>query len=98
MNCLHIGKGRQHHAHFNRLKKRHVVFHIIRANLDIGLREESENLRQKVLLNLIQIDGPIFQVLSQRHFFGHPMDLLLLLPKVIGPRIAKRLIGMGRQE
>ncbi len=32
---LHVGKCRQHHAHFNRLEERHVVFHVVRADFHI---------------------------------------------------------------
>ncbi len=47
---FHVGEGRQHHAHFNRFEERHVVFHVVGADLDIRLGEEAENLRQQVAL------------------------------------------------
>lgn len=54
------------------------------------------DLRQQVPFLVVQLDGPVLEVLAQRHLFGHPVDLLLLLPEVIGPRIAERLVAARR--
>ena len=93
---FHIGKGRQHHLHFSRLEHAAIFVVIAILHLNIGLREEAENLRQQIALMLANFLRPIAAILAQRHFFGQPVDLLLALPEIIGPRIFKGLVGLAR--
>ena len=72
------------------------MLHVAVVHLDIRLREEAENLRQQVPFLVVQLDGPVLEVLAQRHLFRHPVDLLLLLPEVVGPGIAERLVAARR--
>jgi hypothetical protein len=95
---LHVGEGRQHHLHLGRFEHPTVFFHVVVRDLDVGLGEEAEDLRQQIALLVIQIGRPVLAVLAQRHLFGHPVDLLLLLPHVEGPRIAEGLIGRRRGQ
>src|SRR3546814_4182743 len=38
---------------------------------------------------------PVAASLAQRDFLGQPMDLLLALPEMIGPRICEGLVGLA---
>src|SRR5690606_21097618 len=57
------------------------------------LGEEAEDLGQKVALAVVEVGGPVLDVLAHGDFLGHPVDLLLLLPHVEGPRVAEGLVG-----
>jgi hypothetical protein len=71
------------------------MFVVAILHLDIGLREEAENLRQQIALMIRQLLRPIAAIFAQGHFFGQPMDLLLAFPEVIGPRIFKGLVAVA---
>ncbi len=96
MDGFHVGKGGEHHLDFGRLEHAAIMFVVAILHLDIGLREETENLRQKVALMVRQFLRPIAAIFAQGHFFGQPMDLLLAFPEVIGPRIFKGLVAVAR--
>jgi hypothetical protein len=72
------------------------MFVVAILHLDIGLREETENLRQQIAFMVRKLLRPIAAILAQRHFFGQPMDLLLAFPKVISPRIFKGFVAITR--
>jgi hypothetical protein len=38
---------------------------------------------------------PVTTILAQRHFLGQPVELLLALPKFIGPGIFEGLVDLG---
>jgi hypothetical protein len=38
---------------------------------------------------------PVTAILAQRHFLGQPVELLLALPKFIGPGIFEGLVDLG---
>src|SRR3546814_1653806 len=62
------------------------------SDLDIGLGEEAEDLRQQVAFVIGELLRPVAAILAQGHFFGHPVDLLLALPEIIGPGIFEGLV------
>ena len=95
---LHVGEGRQHHLDLGRFEHPTVFFHVVVLDLDVGLGEETEDLGQQIAFGRGQVDRPVLHVLAQRHLFGHPVDLLLLLPHVESPRIAERLVGGRRGQ
>ena len=94
MHGLNVGEGRQHHFDFGRLKDAGVTLHIIVVHFHIGLGEEAENLGQQIALIVVQTGRPVFAIFAQRHFFRQPMNLLLALPELIGPRITEWLVTM----
>ena len=67
-------------------------------HLDIRLGEEAEDLRQQVALVLGDLLRPVAAVLTQGHLLGHPVDLLLALPEIIGPGIFEGLVGLAGFE
>ncbi|MNC67859.1 hypothetical protein D3C75_1183980 [compost metagenome] len=64
MDRLHIGEGRQHHLHFGRFEHPAVALHVVVLDLDVGLGEEAEDLRQQVALAVGQVGGPVLDVLA----------------------------------
>ena len=96
MDGFHVGKGGQHHLDFGRLEHAAIMFVVAILHLDIGLREETEDLRQQIALMVRKLLRPIAAIFAQRHFFGQPMDLLLAFPEVIGPWIFKGLVAVTR--
>ena len=99
MHGFHVAERGQHHLDLGRLEHAAVIFVIAVLHLDIGLGEEAEDLRQQVALMVGQLLRPVAAILAQRHLFGHPVDLLLALPEIIGPRVFERLVlGAGFQE
>ena len=50
MDGFHIRECRHHHLDFHRLKYVKVFLHIAKVHFDIGLREETENLAEQIVL------------------------------------------------
>ena len=96
MDGFHVGKGGEHHFDFGRLEHAAIMFVVAILHLDIGLREETENLRQQIAFMVRKLLRPIAAILAQGHFFGQPMDLLLAFPKVISPRIFEGFVAITR--
>ena len=95
MHGFHVGKGREHHLDFGGLEHAAIFFMVAILHLDIGLREKAEDLREQIALMIGELLRPVAAIFAQGHFFGHPVDLLLALPEIIGPRIFERLIGFA---
>src|SRR3546814_4025533 len=98
---LHVGESGEHHLDLGRLEHAAVFVVVAILYLDIGLGEEEEDLRQQVALVIGELLRPVAAILAQGHFFGHPVDLLLALPEIIGPGIFEGLVllagfGEGR--
>ena len=96
MDRFHVGERRQHHFDFGWLEDARVALHVVVVHFHVGLREEAKNLRQQITFIVGQPTGPIFTVFTERDFLGHPVDLLLELPIIVRPRIAKRFIADTR--
>ncbi len=94
-----IGERRQHHQHFGRFEHPAVVLHVAVVHLDVGLGEEAEDLRQQVAFGVRQVAVPVLHVVGQRHLLRQPMHALLGQPRLIGPRVAERLVDrvLGQQ-
>ena len=92
---FHVGERRQHHLDFGRLEHAAIFVVVAILHLDIGLREETEDLGEQVALVIGQLLRPVTAILTQRHLFRHPVDLLLTFPEVICPRIFKGLVRLG---
>jgi hypothetical protein len=95
---FHVAERGQHHLHFCGLEHPAVLLVIAVLHLDIGLGEEAEDLGQQVLLVLGQLLRPIAAILAQRHFLGHPVDLLLALPELVSPGVFERLVAFAGFE
>ncbi|MEY3877035.1 MAG: hypothetical protein RLZZ191_718 [Pseudomonadota bacterium] len=95
MDGFHVGKGGEHHFDFGRFEHAAIMFVVAILHLDIGLGEEAEDLREQVAFVVRKLLRPIAAIFAQGHFFGQPMDLLLAFPKVVGPRIFKRLVAIA---
>ena len=96
---FHVGKGGEHHLDLGGFENPAIMFVVAILHLDIGLREEAEDLREQVALMIGELLRPVAAILTQRHFLGHPVDLLLAFPEIIGPGIFKGLIlsaGFGQ--
>jgi hypothetical protein len=81
-----------------RLEHAAVFLMIAVLHLHIGLGEEAEDLREQVALMLRNLLRPVTAILAQRHFLGHPVDLLLPFPEVVGPGIFEGLVGLAGFE
>ena len=89
---LHVGEGGEHHLDLDRLEDAAVFLVVAILHLDVGLGEEAEDLRQQVALMVGELLRPVAAILAERHFLGHPVDLLLALPEVERPGVFERLI------
>src|SRR3546814_1390868 len=85
----------QHHLDLGRLEHAAIFVVVAILHLDIRLREEAENLRQQIALVIGQLLRPVTTILTQRHLFRHPVDLLLTLPEIEGPGIFEGLVLLG---
>src|SRR6185437_4210943 len=76
-----------------------VGLYVAVVHLDVRLGEKAEYLGQQVAFRVRQVAVPVLHVISQRDFFRQPVDPLLGQPRVIGPRIAERLVDrvLGQQ-
>src|SRR3546814_5255247 len=54
--------------------------------------------RQQVAFVIGELLRPVAAILAQGHFFGHPVDLLLALPEIIGPGIFEGLVLLRSEE
>ena len=95
---LHVGEGGEHHLDLDRLEHAAVFLVVAILHLDVGLGEEAEDLREQVALVLGQLLRPVAAILAQRHFLGHPVDLLLALPELVSPRVFEGLVGLAGFE
>ena len=93
---FHVAERGQHHLDLGRLEHAAVFVVIAILHLDIGLGEETEDLRQQVALVLGDLLRPVAAILAQRNFLGHPVDLLLALPELVSPGVFKGLVGLAR--
>ena len=98
MDRLHVGEGRQHHLHLGGFEDARIPLHVVVVHFHVGLREETEDLGQEVALTIRELARPVLAVLAQGHLFRHPVDLLLLFPELVGPRIAEGLVAVGRGQ
>src|SRR3546814_2506539 len=89
---LHVGESGEHHLDLGRLEHAAVFVVVAILYLDIGLGAEAEDLRQQVAFVIGELLRPVAAILVQGHFFGHPVDLLLALPEIIGPGIFEGLV------
>ena len=89
---LHVGERGEHHLDLDRLEHAGIFVVVAILHLDVGLGEEAEDLRQQVALVVGQLLRPVAAILAERHFLGHPVDLLLALPIFERPRVFERLI------
>mgnify|MGYP003647090722 CR=1 FL=1 len=92
MHRLHIREGGEHHLHLGRLEDAGVMAHVAVVDLDIRLGEEAENLRQQMPLRVREGVVPVLHVIGERHFFGQPVNLLLLQPGVVAPGIGEGFV------
>src|SRR5207245_3604082 len=67
-------------------------------HLDVGLGEEPEDLREQVALMVGELLRPVAAILAERHFLGHPVDLLLALPIFERPGVFERLVLLAGFE
>ncbi len=95
---LHVGESGEHHLDLGRLEHAAVFVVVAILHLDVGLGEETEDLGEQVALVLGDLLRPVAAVLAQRHFLGHPVDLLLALPEVVGPGVLEGLVGLAGFE
>ena len=95
---LHVGEGGEHHLDLGRLEHAAVFVVVAVLHLDIGLGEEAEDLRQQVALVVGKLLRPVAAILAQRHFLGHPVDLLLTLPDVERPGVFEGLVLLAGFE
>ncbi len=95
---FHVAERGQHHLHLGRLEHAAVFVVVAILHLDIGLGEEAEDLGEEVALMLVQLLRPVAAILAQWHLFGHPVDLLLALPEIIGPRVFEGLVDAAGFE
>ena len=98
MHRLHIGEGGEHHLDLGRLEHAAVFLVVAILHLDVGLGEEAEYLREQVALVIGEVLRPVAAILAQRHFFRHPVDLLLAFPEIVSPGIFERLVGLAGFE
>ena len=89
---FHVAERREHHLDLDRLEDAAVFLVVAVLDLDIGLGEEAEDLGQQVALVVGELLRPVAAILAQRHFLGHPVDLLLALPEIERPGVFERLI------
>jgi len=98
MHRLHVGEGGEHHLHLGRLEHPAVFFVVAILHLDIGLGEEAEDLREQIAFMFGDVLRPVAAIFAQRHFFGHPVDLLLPFPELVSPGIFEGLVGLAGFE
>ncbi len=95
---LHVGERGEHHLDLGRLEHAAVLVVVAVLHLDVGLGEEAEDLREQVALVVAELLRPVAAVLAERHFLGHPVNLLLPLPELVGPRVFEGLVGLAGFE
>jgi hypothetical protein len=95
MHRFHVAERGQHHLDLGRLEHAAIFFVVAILHLDIGLGEEAENLREQVAFMVADLLGPVAAILAQRHFLGHPVDLLLALPEIERPGIFEGLVCLA---
>ena len=95
---LHVAERGQHHLDLGRLEHAAVFVVVAVLHLDVGLGEEAEDLGEQVSLVIGQLLRPVAAILAQRHFLGHPVDLLLALPIFERPRVFERLVLLAGFE
>ena len=95
---LHVGESGQHHLDLGRLEHAAIFVVVAILHLDVGLGEEAEDLRQQVALMVGELLRPVAAILAERHFLGHPVDLLLALPEFERPGVFERLVLLAGFE
>ena len=93
-----LEKAVEHHLDLGRLEHAAVFLVVAILHLDVGLGEEAEDLGEQVALVVGELLRPVAAILAQRHFLGHPVDLLLALPELVGPGVFERLVGLAGFE
>src|SRR3546814_19579058 len=59
------------------------------------MRQQPRSTRSDTLFPYTTLLRPVAAILAQGHFFGHPVDLLLALPEIIGPGIFEGLVMLA---